>query len=108
MLLCIAAVTTSKAIPAMQNPSTAPAAPTGDVKVEMTTTLGNVTLLLYGDTPKHLRNFVKLASEGYYDGLLFHRVIRDFMVQGGDPESKDAPAGKLLGNGDPGTKSTPR
>ena len=104
MLLCIAAVTTSKAIPAMQNPSTAPAAPTGDVKVEMTTTLGNVTLLLYGDTPKHLRNFVKLASEGYYDGLLFHRVIRDFMVQGGDPESKDAPAGKLLGNGDPGYK----
>ena len=75
MLLCIAAATTSKAIPAMQNPSATPAAGTGDVKVEMTTTLGNVTLLLYGDTPKHLRNFVKLASEGYYDGLLFHRVM---------------------------------
>lgn len=104
MLLCIAAATTSKAIPAMQNPSATPAAGTGDVKVEMTTTLGNVTLLLYGDTPKHLRNFVKLASEGYYDGLLFHRVIRDFMVQGGDPDSKDAPAGKLLGSGDPGYK----
>lgn len=76
----------------------------GDVKVEMTTSLGDVTLLLYGDTPRHLENFVKLASEGFYDGLLFHRVIRDFMVQGGDPESKDAPAGKLLGNGDPGYK----
>ncbi len=72
MLLCIAAATTSKAIPAMQNLSATPAAGTGDVKVEMTTSLGNVTLLLYGDTPKHLRNFVKLASEGYYDGLLFH------------------------------------
>lgn len=73
-----------------------------DVKVVMNTTLGQVTLLLYGDTPKHLANFVKLADEGYYDGLLFHRVINDFMVQGGDPDSRNAPAGKQLGMGGPG------
>ncbi|MCM1483690.1 MAG: peptidylprolyl isomerase [Muribaculaceae bacterium] len=72
-----------------------------DVKVLMHTTMGDVTLLLYGDTPLHLDNFVKLASEGYYDGLLFHRVINDFMVQTGDPSSRNAPAGKLLGDGDP-------
>ncbi len=87
-----------------QTSTTTPDSSRGDVIVEMTTTLGDVTLLLYGDTPRHLENFVKLASEGFYDGLLFHRVINDFMVQGGDPESKDAPAGKLLGNGDPGYK----
>lgn len=87
-----------------QTSTTTPDSSRGDVIVEMTTSLGDVTLLLYGDTPRHLENFVKLASEGFYDGLLFHRVINDFMVQGGDPESKDAPAGKLLGNGDPGYK----
>lgn len=72
-----------------------------DVKVVMHTTLGDVTLLLYGDTPKHMENFVKLASEGYYDGLLFHRVIKDFMVQGGDPQSRNAAKGAALGMGDP-------
>lgn len=73
----------------------------GDVKVLMHTTMGDVTLLLYGDTPKHTENFVKLAKEGYYDGLLFHRVINDFMIQGGDPDSRNAAAGKMLGEGDP-------
>ncbi len=67
----------------------------------MHTTMGDITILLYGDTPKHLDNFVKLASEGYYDGLLFHRVINDFMIQGGDPNSRNAAAGKMLGDGDP-------
>ncbi|MCC8070247.1 MAG: peptidylprolyl isomerase [Bacteroidales bacterium] len=76
--------------------------PKKDVEVEMETTMGNIRLLLYGDTPKHLDNFVKLVNEGFYDGVLFHRVINDFMIQGGDPDSKDAPAGKLLGEGDPG------
>lgn len=76
-------------------------APRADVKVEMTTTEGNVTLLLYGDTPLHMENFVKLASEGFYDGLLFHRVINEFMVQGGDPDSRDAAPGAMLGSGDP-------
>lgn len=71
-------------------------------KVEVKTTLGNFTLLLYGDTPKHRDNFLKLVSENFYDSLLFHRVIENFMVQAGDPDSKNAPAGKMLGEGDPG------
>lgn len=75
-----------------------------DVTVEMETTLGNIRLLLYGDTPAHLKNFVKLVNEGYYDGVLFHRVIRDFMIQTGDPDSKNAPAGKMLGMGSPDYK----
>lgn len=72
----------------------------GDVKVLLKTTLGDITILLYGDTPRHTENFVKLAKSGHYDGLLFHRVITDFMIQGGDPSSKDAPKGKMLGGGD--------
>lgn len=75
-----------------------------DVTVEMTTTEGTVTLLLYGDTPRHLENFVKLAREGYYDGLLFHRVINEFMVQAGDPNSRDAAPGQHLGDGSPDYK----
>lgn len=57
---------------------------------------------LYNETPKHRDNFVKLVEEGFYDSLLFHRVIDKFMIQGGDPESKNAPADKRLGNGGPG------
>ena len=57
--------------------------------------------VLYDETPQHRDNFIKLAREGYYDGTLFHRVIKDFMVQGGDPDSKGAPAGKQLGMGGP-------
>lgn len=73
----------------------------GDVLVDMHTTMGDVRLLLYGDTPKHLENFVRLTNEGYYDGVLFHRVINDFMVQTGDPDSKTAKPGQMLGEGDP-------
>lgn len=72
----------------------------GDVKVLLHTTEGNITVLLYGDTPRHTENFVKLVKSGHYDGLLFHRVINDFMIQGGDPSSKEAPKGKMLGDGD--------
>ena len=56
------------------------------VYVEMETTMGNIQLVLYNDTPLHRDNFVKLVKEGFYDGLLFHRVIKGFMIQGGDPE----------------------
>ncbi|MCH5244951.1 MAG: peptidylprolyl isomerase [Muribaculaceae bacterium] len=77
-------------------------ADTTSVKVLVETSLGNITILLYGDTPRHRDNFVKLVNEGYYDGVLFHRVIKDFMIQTGDPDSKDAPAGKRLGMGGPG------
>jgi peptidylprolyl isomerase len=57
---------------------------------------------LYDETPKHRDNFIKLAQEGVYSGTLFHRVIRNFMIQAGDPDSKEAPKGKQLGNGDVG------
>ncbi|MDH3650389.1 MAG: peptidylprolyl isomerase, partial [Saprospiraceae bacterium] len=57
---------------------------------------------LYDATPQHRDNFLKLADEGYFDSLLFHRVIPGFMIQGGDPESRNAPAGKRLGTGGPG------
>ncbi len=63
--------------------------------------LGDIVVRLYDETPIHRDNFVKLVKEGYYDGTLFHRVIKDFMIQGGDPDSKGAPAGKMLGVGGP-------
>ena len=71
-------------------------------KVKIQTMLGDIVVRLYDETPIHRANFLKLAKEGYYDGTLFHRVIKDFMIQGGDPDSKGAPAGKILGVGDPG------
>ncbi|MGM9706134.1 MAG: peptidylprolyl isomerase [Prevotella sp.] len=71
------------------------------MKVQIHTSLGDIVVRLYDETPKHRDNFVKLASEGYFDGTLFHRVIKDFMIQGGDPDSKGAPAGKNLGTGGP-------
>ncbi len=71
-------------------------------KIKINTTEGEIVVRLYDETPKHRDNFIKLAKEGYYDGTLFHRVIKDFMIQGGDPNSKDAPAGKMLGTGGPG------
>ena len=71
-------------------------------KVRISTSLGDITVRLYDETPAHRDNFLKLAREGFYDGTLFHRVIKDFMIQGGDPDSKGAPKGKQLGCGDVG------
>ncbi len=71
------------------------------MKVKIQTMLGDIVVRLYDETPLHRDNFVKLVKEGYYDGTLFHRVIKDFMIQGGDPDSKGAPAGKRLGTGGP-------
>jgi peptidyl-prolyl cis-trans isomerase B (cyclophilin B) len=71
------------------------------MKVKIQTMLGDIVVRLFDETPLHRDNFVKLAKEGYYDGTLFHRVIKDFMIQGGDPDSKGAPAGKMLGVGGP-------
>lgn len=74
---------------------------TGPV-VKLETSLGDITLRLFDDTPGHRDNFVKLVNEGYYDGMLFHRVIKDFMVQTGDPNSKNPDNTMPLGTGDPG------
>ena len=71
-------------------------------KVRMHTTAGVIELCLYDETPKHRDNFLKLVEEQQFDSLLFHRVIKGFMIQGGDPTSKHAPAGTLLGEGDLG------
>ncbi len=70
----------------------------------ISTDLGDIKVKLYNETPQHRDNFVKLAKEGYYDGTLFHRVIPQFMVQGGDPDSKGAAAGARLGQGGPNYK----
>jgi len=66
------------------------------------TEFGNMKIKLYDETPKHKANFLKLISEGFYNDLLFHRVIKDFMIQGGDPQSKNAAPEVMLGNGGPG------
>ena len=70
------------------------------VKIE--TTVGDIEVKLYNETPKHRDNFIKLVKDGVYEGTLFHRVIKDFMIQAGDPDSKNAPKGKMLGTGDVG------
>lgn len=70
--------------------------------VIISTDLGEMKAVLYNETPLHKENFIKLAKEGYFDGCLFHRVIDGFMVQGGDPDSKAAKPGQMLGQGGPG------
>ncbi len=71
------------------------------MNIKIKTTEGDIIVRLYDETPKHRDNFIKLAKEGYFNGTLFHRVIKDFMIQGGDPDSKGAPKGKMLGTGGP-------
>ena len=77
---------------------------TGDKRpiVLIKTQFGDMKVELYNETPKHRDNFLKLAKEGYYDGVLFHRVIKDFMIQGGDPDTRNAKPDQQLGNGGPG------
>lgn len=69
-------------------------------QVEIKTSLGDIVVELYNETPKHRDNFIKLVKEGYYDGVLFHRVIKDFMIQTGDGSSKNAKKDDMLGAGD--------
>lgn len=71
-------------------------------KIKISTSLGDIIIRLYDETPLHRDNFLKLAKENFYDGTLFHRVIKNFMIQGGDPDSKGAPANAQLGTGGPG------
>ncbi len=68
----------------------------------ISTTYGDIKVKLYSETPLHRANFLKLVQEGFYDGTLFHRVIREFMIQGGDPDSRTAAPGDSLGRGDAG------
>lgn len=75
---------------------------TTETQVLMQTNLGTITLKLYNETPLHRDNFIKLVKDGQYEGLLFHRVINEFMIQGGDVTSKNAPLNKQLGAGDLG------
>lgn len=70
--------------------------------VKLETTMGNITVALYNETPKHRDNFIKLVKEGVYDSTLFHRVIKQFMIEAGDPDSKNASDTAMLGSGDVG------
>lgn len=73
-----------------------------ETQAVISTEFGDITVMLYNTTPKHRDNFIKLVKEGFYDDLLFHRCIDNFMIQGGDPSSKTAAAGVPLGSGGPG------
>ena len=75
--------------------------PQKEVVMVVETTMGTVEFKLYNETPLHRDNFIKLAEEHYFDSLLFHRVIDGFVIQGGDPDSKYAEPGQVLGNGEP-------
>lgn len=75
--------------------------PETEVRVMISTSYGDIIVKLYEKTPLHKANFIKLAQEQYFDSTLFHRVIERFMIQGGDPDSKHAKPGQLLGNGGP-------
>jgi cyclophilin family peptidyl-prolyl cis-trans isomerase len=100
----IAAISLSATLFA-QSPSEKKAPPAGIATehiVQITTDYGVIKVKLYNETPLHRDNFLKLVKQGYYDDLLFHRVIKNFMIQGGDPDSKGAPFGNKLGDGGPG------
>jgi len=74
--------------------------PEKEVVMVVETTMGTVEFKLYNETPRHRDNFIKLADEHFFDGLLFHRVIDGFTIQGGDPNSRNAEPGQMLGDGD--------
>lgn len=101
-MLTLSAIFASAQVPLPQPPDQAPAPALEDGPiVEIKTSLGDITVLLYNDTPLHRDNFLKLVKEGFYDGVLFHRVIQDFMVQAGDPNSRNAAPEAMLGDGGP-------
>ncbi|MBO4723800.1 MAG: peptidylprolyl isomerase [Bacteroidaceae bacterium] len=99
-LLLMAATINSCGAGASQNAKAQAA--DNETKVLIKTTVGDITIKLYNETPQHRDNFIKLVQEHFYDSVLFHRVIKDFMVQAGDPESKTAEKFTQLGTGGPG------
>jgi len=101
--LCMAIIATAFHVNAQEAAKSSSTAKSKDKIVQLTTDYGTMKIKLYNETPKHRDNFIKLASEGFYNGTLFHRVIKTFMLQGGDPDSKNAPAEKQLGSGSNGS-----
>jgi cyclophilin family peptidyl-prolyl cis-trans isomerase len=94
---------TKKAAPkAAVKPNNPVLADTSETRVKISTDMGDIIVRLSNKTPLHRDNFIKLVNEHFYDSLLFHRVIDGFMIQGGDPQSKNAPTGVMLGMGDVG------
>ena len=83
----------------LPKPAVIKALPDNSIKIKIVTDSGTMIVKLYDSTPLHRDNFVKLVKEGFYDSLMFHRIIQGFMIQGGDPNSKNAAAGVMLGNG---------
>ena len=81
----------SKVVMTSQITSQTPVMEPGDALVDIKTSMGDIRVRLFGDTPRHRDNFLKLVKDGYYNDVLFHRVINEFMVQTGDPDSKNAP-----------------
>lgn len=100
--LCFAAAVTAqvkKPVPKLVAKTAAPAAKAAGSRVKITTSMGVIIIRLYNETPQHRDNFLKLTNQHFFDSLLFHRVIKGFMVQGGDPLSKNAESGAQLGMG---------
>lgn len=96
------AVATTKTAPFLKSTVKLPVKKVEGVRVKITTALGEIVVSLSNKTPQHRDNFLKLVNSHFYDSLLFHRVINGFMIQGGDPQSKNAEAGTMLGSGDVG------
>ena len=90
---------TQKPVAVKAEPAKAAEPNPGKTKVKITTSMGVIIVRLYDATPKHRDNFIKLVQQGFYDSLLFHRIIENFMIQGGDPLSKNAAPGEMLGMG---------
>lgn len=100
IIICLALITSFN----LAKAQTATTKMQKETMVEITTDYGTIKIKLYNETPQHRDNFIKLAKQGFYNGTLFHRVIKGFMIQGGDPQSKDAKPGQMLGSGDVGYK----
>jgi peptidylprolyl isomerase len=101
-LSCKSQKSVTSTTPAVKQETPVANVPSGETLVLISTPYGDMKVRLYNETPQHRDNFIKLVEKGFYDSLLFHRVISNFMIQGGDPESKRANKDQMLGNGETG------